>query len=175
MKGIKYFAAATVLALTSFASVAAEPVSQQQAQSLTEVGVVSAGGVTTLSSLEAKLAAKAEAKALAATALSPPVATTCCTATRSSINKFEPPLDYLNGRCIRRPSPTTQQPTCFILVPTCGRHSVPIAATSDEPDPPLSGVPQLRYRNRPGGYRQFKSPECPYAPINIGHRLIDQE
>ncbi|WP_447877901.1 multiple stress resistance protein BhsA [Serratia fonticola] len=62
MKGIKYFAAATVLALTSFASVAAEPVSQQQAQSLTEVGVVSAGGVTTLSSLEAKLAAKAEAQ-----------------------------------------------------------------------------------------------------------------
>ncbi|WP_422526176.1 multiple stress resistance protein BhsA [Serratia fonticola] len=62
MKGIKYFAAATVLALTSFASVAAEPVSQQQAQSLTEVGVVSASGVTTLSSLEAKLAAKAEAQ-----------------------------------------------------------------------------------------------------------------
>ncbi|WP_447870538.1 multiple stress resistance protein BhsA [Serratia fonticola] len=62
MKGIKYFAAATVLALTSFASVAAEPVSQQQAQSLTEVGVVSASGVTTLSSLEAKLAAKAKAQ-----------------------------------------------------------------------------------------------------------------
>ena len=62
MKGIKYFAAATVLALTSFASVAAEPVSQQQAQNLTEVGVVSASGVTTLSSLEAKLAAKAEAQ-----------------------------------------------------------------------------------------------------------------
>ncbi|MCO7511321.1 DUF1471 domain-containing protein [Serratia fonticola] len=62
MKGIKYFAAATVLALTSFASVAAEPVSQQQAQKLTEVGVVSASGVTTLSSLEAKLAAKAEAQ-----------------------------------------------------------------------------------------------------------------
>ena len=62
MKGIKYFAAATVLALTSFASVAAEPVSQQQAQKLTEVGVVSAGGATTLSSLEAKLAAKAEAQ-----------------------------------------------------------------------------------------------------------------
>jgi hypothetical protein len=62
MKGIKYFAAATVLALTSFASAAAEPVSQQQAQSQTEVGVVSAGGVTTLSGLEAKLAAKAEAQ-----------------------------------------------------------------------------------------------------------------
>lgn len=62
MKGIKYFAAATVLALTSFASVAAEPVSQQQAQKLTEVGVVSTGGATTLSSLEAKLAAKAKAQ-----------------------------------------------------------------------------------------------------------------
>ena len=62
MKGIKFFAAATVLALTSFASVAAEPVSQQQAQSLTEVGVVSAGAVTTLSSLEAKLAAIAAAQ-----------------------------------------------------------------------------------------------------------------
>jgi hypothetical protein len=62
MKAIKYFAAAAVLTLTSFASIAAEPVSQQQAQSLTEVGVVSAGGVTTLSSLEAKLAAKAKAQ-----------------------------------------------------------------------------------------------------------------
>ncbi|HGM5489506.1 TPA: YdgH/BhsA/McbA-like domain containing protein [Serratia fonticola] len=62
MKGIKYFAAATVLTLTSFASLAAEPVSLQQAQSLTEVGVVSAGGATTLSSLEAKLAAKAAAQ-----------------------------------------------------------------------------------------------------------------
>ncbi|MFV8985163.1 multiple stress resistance protein BhsA [Serratia fonticola] len=62
MKGIKYFAAATVLALTSFASVAAEPVSQQKAQNLTKIGVVSVGGATTLSSLEARLAAKAEAQ-----------------------------------------------------------------------------------------------------------------
>ena len=62
MKSIKFFAATTVLTLTSFASLAAEPVSQQQAQNLTEVGVVSAGGVTTLSSLEATLAAKAAAQ-----------------------------------------------------------------------------------------------------------------
>lgn len=61
MKSIKYFAAATVLTLTSFASFAAEPISQQQTQNLTEIGVISAGGATTLSSLEAKLAAKAEA------------------------------------------------------------------------------------------------------------------
>ena len=35
MKSIKYFAAAAVIAMTSFATFAAEPVDQQQASSLT--------------------------------------------------------------------------------------------------------------------------------------------
>ncbi len=62
MKNIKYFAAAAAIAMTSFATFAAEPVDLQQATSLTASGVVSAGHATTLSSLEAKLAAKAEAQ-----------------------------------------------------------------------------------------------------------------
>ncbi|CAI0744735.1 MULTISPECIES: YdgH/BhsA/McbA-like domain containing protein [Serratia] len=62
MKSIKYFAAAAAIAMTSFATFAAEPVDLQQATSLSASGVVSAGHATTLSSLEAKLAAKAEAQ-----------------------------------------------------------------------------------------------------------------
>lgn len=62
MKSIKYFAAAVVIAMTSFATLAAEPIDMQQATSLTASGVVSAGHATTLSSLEAKLAAKADAQ-----------------------------------------------------------------------------------------------------------------
>ncbi|MBH3282419.1 DUF1471 domain-containing protein [Serratia marcescens] len=62
MKTIKYFAAATAIALTSFATFAAEPVNSQQADSLTSTGIVSAGHATTLSSLEKKLAAKADAQ-----------------------------------------------------------------------------------------------------------------
>ncbi|AWC77161.1 MULTISPECIES: multiple stress resistance protein BhsA [Serratia] len=62
MKTIKYFAAATAIALTSFATFAAEPVNSQQADSLTATGIVSAGHATTLSSLEKKLAAKADAQ-----------------------------------------------------------------------------------------------------------------
>ncbi|MCS4265802.1 YdgH/BhsA/McbA-like domain containing protein [Serratia sp. BIGb0163] len=62
MKIIKYFAAAAAIAMTSFATFAAEPVDLQQATSLSASGVVSAGHATTLSSLEAKLAAKAEAQ-----------------------------------------------------------------------------------------------------------------
>ncbi|CAI0873330.1 multiple stress resistance protein BhsA [Serratia grimesii] len=62
MKNIKYFAAAAVIAMTSFATLAAEPIDMQQATSLTASGVVSAGHATTLSSLEAKLAAKADAQ-----------------------------------------------------------------------------------------------------------------
>ncbi|HEI8864890.1 YdgH/BhsA/McbA-like domain containing protein [Serratia sp. AKBS12] len=62
MKNIKYFAAAAVIAMTSFASVAAEPVDMSQAENLTAAGVVSAGHASTLSGLEAKLAAKAEAQ-----------------------------------------------------------------------------------------------------------------
>ncbi|USQ47883.1 hypothetical protein NFX37_15710 [Serratia marcescens] len=41
MKTIKYFAAATAIALTSFATFAAEPVNSQQADSLTASGIVS--------------------------------------------------------------------------------------------------------------------------------------
>ncbi|MEB6538416.1 DUF1471 domain-containing protein [Serratia plymuthica] len=62
MKTIKYFATAAAIALTSFATFAAEPVNLQQANDLAPAGVVSAGHATTLSSLEAKLAAKAEAQ-----------------------------------------------------------------------------------------------------------------
>jgi hypothetical protein len=62
MKSIKYFAAAAAIAMTSFATFAAEPVDLQQATILTASGVVSAGHATTLSSLESKLAAKAEAQ-----------------------------------------------------------------------------------------------------------------
>jgi hypothetical protein len=62
MKSIKYFATAAAIAMTSFATFAAEPVDLQQATSLTASGVVSAGHATTLSSLESKLAAKAEAQ-----------------------------------------------------------------------------------------------------------------
>lgn len=62
MKSIKYFAAASFIAVTSFASVAAEPVDLQKARNLTEMGVISAGQATTLSTLEAKLAAQADAK-----------------------------------------------------------------------------------------------------------------
>jgi len=62
MKTIKYFVATTAIALTSFATFAAEPVNLQQANDLAPAGVVSAGHATTLSSLEAKLAAKAEAQ-----------------------------------------------------------------------------------------------------------------
>ena len=62
MKSIKYFAAAAAIAMTSFATFAAEPVDLQQDTSLTASGVVSAGHATTLSSLESKLAAKAEAQ-----------------------------------------------------------------------------------------------------------------
>ncbi|AGP44708.1 multiple stress resistance protein BhsA [Serratia plymuthica] len=62
MKTIKYFATAAAIALTSFATFAAEPVNLQQANDLAPAGVVSAGHATTLSGLEAKLAAKAEAQ-----------------------------------------------------------------------------------------------------------------
>lgn len=62
MKNIKYFAISAAIALTSFTTLAAEPLSQQQALRLTEIGVVSAGNASTLSSLEAKLAAQADAQ-----------------------------------------------------------------------------------------------------------------
>lgn len=77
MKTIKYFAAAAAIALTSFATLAAEPINSQQADSLTATGVVSAGHATTLSSLEKNWPLKQMLRAPAATALSPPAVTTC--------------------------------------------------------------------------------------------------
>ncbi len=77
MKTIKYFAAAAAIALTSFATFAAEPVNSQQADSLTASGIVSAGHATTLSSLEKNWPLKPMPKAPAATASSPPAVTTC--------------------------------------------------------------------------------------------------
>ena len=62
MKNVKIFATAALLATASFATFAAEPVNSQQADSLTASGIVSAGHATTLSSLEKKLAAKADAQ-----------------------------------------------------------------------------------------------------------------
>ncbi|KFK94517.1 MULTISPECIES: YdgH/BhsA/McbA-like domain containing protein [unclassified Serratia (in: enterobacteria)] len=62
MNNIKYFAISAAIALTSFASFAAEPVNQQQSQRLTEIGVISVGHASTLSSLETKLAAEADAQ-----------------------------------------------------------------------------------------------------------------
>ncbi|MBH3136092.1 DUF1471 domain-containing protein [Serratia marcescens] len=62
MKTIKYFATPAAIALTSFATFAAEPINSQQADNLTATGIVSAGHATTLSSLEKKLAAKADAQ-----------------------------------------------------------------------------------------------------------------
>ncbi|MFC0225870.1 multiple stress resistance protein BhsA [Serratia aquatilis] len=62
MKNIKHFATAVTLTLASFTTFAAVPVDMQKALSLTETGVVSAGQATTLSSLEADLASKAEAQ-----------------------------------------------------------------------------------------------------------------
>lgn len=62
MKTNKYFTFAAALLMTSFASLAAEPINQQQTQNLTKIGVVSVGQAATLSDLEAKLAAKAAAK-----------------------------------------------------------------------------------------------------------------
>lgn len=62
MKNIKYLAATAAIALASFSTFAAESVNPQQARSLTQIGVVSAGQATTLSSLEAKLAAEAAAQ-----------------------------------------------------------------------------------------------------------------
>lgn len=77
MKTIKYFATAAAIALTSFATFAAEPINSQQADNLTATGIVSAGHATTLSSLEKSWPLKPTLRAPAATASSPPAVTTC--------------------------------------------------------------------------------------------------
>ncbi|MEF3101233.1 DUF1471 family protein YbiJ [Raoultella terrigena] len=61
MKTIKYAAAAIALSALSFGAFAAQSVTPAQAESMNKIGVVSAEGATTLDSLEAKLAAKADA------------------------------------------------------------------------------------------------------------------
>lgn len=62
MKTIKYTAAALVLSVLSFgAMAAAQPVTSAEAQNLQRMGSVAVTGASTLDSLEAKLAAKAEA------------------------------------------------------------------------------------------------------------------
>lgn len=62
MKTIKYTAAALVLSVISFGAMAtAHSVTPAEAKNLQRVGVVAVTGASTLDSLEAKLAAKAEA------------------------------------------------------------------------------------------------------------------
>ena len=62
MKSIKYTAAALVLSIVSLgATAAAHPVTVAEAQNLHTLGSVSVTGASTLDSLEAKLAAKANA------------------------------------------------------------------------------------------------------------------
>lgn len=59
MKSFKYAVTAVVLFSTSPGTFAAESVTEVQAQSMSRMGVVSAGGATTLDELEIKLAKKA--------------------------------------------------------------------------------------------------------------------
>ncbi|MFC0228089.1 multiple stress resistance protein BhsA [Serratia aquatilis] len=61
MKTIKFFAAAILLTSASFASIAADQLSNQPAAGAQKIGVVSVSGVNNLSALEAELASKAEA------------------------------------------------------------------------------------------------------------------
>jgi len=62
MKTIKYTAAALVLSVVSFGALAAaQPVTSIEAHNLQRIGSVAVSGAATLDSLEAKLAAKAEA------------------------------------------------------------------------------------------------------------------
>lgn len=62
MKTIKYTAAALVLSVLSFGAMASvQPVTSAEASTLQRIGSVAVTGASTLDSLEAKLAAKAEA------------------------------------------------------------------------------------------------------------------
>jgi len=70
MKSIKYTAAALVLSVVSFgAMAAAQPVTTAEAQNLHRIGSVAVTGASTLDSLEAKLAAKADAAGASAYAI----------------------------------------------------------------------------------------------------------
>ena len=60
MKNVKTLAAAVVLATVSFGSFAAEQTSTQQAAQYQKIGVISANGAYDVTSLQDKLAAKAE-------------------------------------------------------------------------------------------------------------------
>lgn len=62
MKIVKIIATSAVLATLSFSSFAAEQVTKTQAENLDKIGEVSASDVHSLSGLESKLAAKAEAQ-----------------------------------------------------------------------------------------------------------------
>lgn len=61
MKSIKYIATALVISVASFSAMAAQPVTYAQAHNLHAVGSVTASDASTLDSLEAKIAAKADA------------------------------------------------------------------------------------------------------------------
>lgn len=60
MKSIKYFAVAATLSLASFASFAAQNVSEQPADHAQKIGVITANGHTNLDSLESSLANQAK-------------------------------------------------------------------------------------------------------------------
>ncbi len=61
MKNIKNFVAVIALSTLSFGSFAADYVNSQKAAQLEPVGVITANGATSLSSLKAQLAEKANA------------------------------------------------------------------------------------------------------------------
>ena len=61
MKMLKYAAVALVFSAVSASAMAAQPVTSAEAQNLHAIGNVAVTGASTLDSLEAKLAAKADA------------------------------------------------------------------------------------------------------------------
>lgn len=62
MKSFKIVATSLVLATLSFGSFAAEQVTRSQTENLDKIGTVSADSARSLSALESKLAAKADAQ-----------------------------------------------------------------------------------------------------------------
>ncbi|MFV0548588.1 DUF1471 domain-containing protein [Limnobaculum zhutongyuii] len=61
MKSIKFIATAAILTTLSFSTFAAEQVTRTQTENLDKIGTVSASDARSLSALESKLAAKADA------------------------------------------------------------------------------------------------------------------
>ncbi|AWH87966.1 multiple stress resistance protein BhsA [Limnobaculum parvum] len=61
MKSIKYIATAAILTTLSFSTFAAEQVTRSQTENLDKIGTISASDARSLSALESKLAAKADA------------------------------------------------------------------------------------------------------------------